>query len=192
MSVTPKALLASSRCLYELSKNAQGQVVVLSADLQSCAQPACESLVLIQLLRADLSPHDCDSSLARFLDGRLVAWNLTMAYTGPTESHRGVHAADFYWKPFAGGAIVGTLEGTTNAGIARAPVFPRCETCESCREIEVHIGHLFGTGQRVPGIRAPAFEIEAVYRFTWDPTSKVDSPRPVVGTLEGVVILPCA
>ena len=192
MSLTPKDLLTNRYCLHELSKNIDGRVFVLNADRKSCTHPPCESLVLVQSLRLSLSPHDCDSAIGRLLEGMLTAWNLTTAYTGLTEGHRGVHAAEFYWKPLVGGSIVGTIEGITNAGIARSPVFPQCEGCESCRQPGVLIGHLFGTGQQVPGVSVPDFNVEAVYRLTWDPTATIDSTAPVVGTLEGVVILPCA
>jgi hypothetical protein len=53
------------------------------------------------------------------------------------------------------------------------------------------VGYLFGTGQRVPGVAVPDFNIEAVYRLAWDPTATIDSTAPVIETREGVIILPC-
>lgn len=108
---------------------------------------------------------------------------------GPRETLRGVHAADFFWKPLAGGGIgSGTLQGITNAGIVRPPVF---RPCEECRQVGILTGHLFATGNKVPGIPVPDFHVDAVYRLAWDPIAAVRMSAPVTGTLEGVIIMPC-
>jgi hypothetical protein len=53
-------------------------------------------------------------------------------------------------------------------------------------------GHLFGTGNNVPGVPVPDFQVEAMYRLAWDPTAKIlSTAAPVRGMLEGVLILPC-
>jgi len=54
MALDPSALLTGTFCLDEVSKNIKGEVVVIDADLETCRQPACQSLTLVQRLRLDL------------------------------------------------------------------------------------------------------------------------------------------
>lgn len=188
MSIGPDALLANTYCLSEVSKDVNGQVIVLDADQKQCRKPGCETLTLLQYLRLDLSSNGCDSQLGQLLDGQWRVRNLTTTFTDLSEHSRGVHAADFYWKFTAGGVVVGTIEGISNTGIVRPPVFARCEKCDQSGVI---IGHLFGTGNNVPGFPVPDFNLEAMYRLAWDPTKTPQSTAPVTGTVEGVVIMPC-
>jgi len=191
MSLGADTLLTETYCLDEVSKNVDGEVLVLDADQKTCPNPVCEPLTLVQYLRLTLHSADCDSSLGAVLDGLIRVRNLTTVFTGPDEHLRGVHAASFYWRPSGGGRIRGELEGITNAGTARPPAFPRCDECEACRQDGLLTGHLFGTGTSVPGIPVPDFNLEAVYRLAWDPLATVPSTAPVNGTLEGVIIMPC-
>jgi hypothetical protein len=135
-----------------------------------------------------LHSASCDGSLRPVLDGLIRAWNLTTVFAGRSENLRGVHAASFYWAPNGGGTIRGTLEGITNAGTARSPVFSSCEPCD---QIGLLTGHLFATGANTPGIPVPDFNIEAVYRFAWDPIATIHQTTPVTGTIEGVILMPC-
>jgi hypothetical protein len=43
----------------------------------------------------------------------------------------------------------------------------------------------------VSGVNASRFDVEAVYRFAIDPSLKIGNIKPVVGSLEGVVLVPC-
>jgi hypothetical protein len=57
-------------------------------------------------------------------------------------------------------------------------------------------GHLFGTGNGVPGVPVPDFQLDAVYRLAWDPLAwDFANPHPLTapvrGTLEGVLIVTC-
>ncbi len=189
MALDAAALLTGKYCLDKVSKDALvGRVVVHTADRETCHHPTCETLTLVQFLELDLSPAECDGDLGKALDGRMRVRNLTTVFAGPRETLRGVHAGDFRWDFAGGGFVTGTLNGITNAGIIRPRVFPQCETCDKSG---VLTGHLFGTGTHVPGVPVPDFHIDAVYRLTWDPIAEVGKTAPVVGTLEGVVIMPC-
>jgi hypothetical protein len=107
-----------------------------------------------------------------------------------------LEAPRLYWKLPGGGGIFGTVEGVTNAGTARPAPFPRCQGCEDCNQPGLLTGKLPATGSGVPGIPVPDFNVEAVYRLAWDPLmwdplTRIGSDAPVVGTLEGVIIMPC-
>lgn len=188
MSLGPDVLLSQTYCIAEVSKNLDGQMVVLNATQRSCRRPGCEPLTLVQELRLSLKTHTCDSALGLVLDGSVGVRDLTTVFTGPKEHLRGVHAGRFSWAPSGGGRIVGTIQGITNAGIIRPPAFGQCETCD---QGGVLTGHLFGTGNNVPSIPVPDFHVEAVYRLAWDPSATPRSTAPVIGTIEGVLILPC-
>ena len=187
MSLTPDDLLAGNYCVSEVSKTIDGQMLVLDADRRVCKRPACKPLVLSMYLRLNATPGGCDSTLGALLDGPLRVRNLVAVFTGPREGLRGVHAAAFRWTPTAGGRIGGVVEGISNAGILHPPI----SSCEPCDLSGVLTGHLFGTGNGVPGFPVPDFNLEAVYRLAWDPNSTPTSTSPVQGTIEGVVILPC-
>jgi hypothetical protein len=188
MALDAAALLTGKYCLDKVSKDALvGRVVVHTADRETCHHPTCETLTLVQFLELDLSPAECDGDLGKALDGRMRVRNLATVFAGPRETLRGVHAGDFAWSVAGGGSIRGTLRGITNAGIVRPPVRP----CEGCREVGILTGHLSGTGANVPGVPVPDFDIDAVYRLAWDPIAEVQKTASVVGTLEGVVIMPC-
>ena len=190
MALDAAALLTNTYCLDEVSKNVEGEVFVLDAAQKSCHQPTCESLMLVQRLRLDLSSNGppCDSSLGTKLDGVMRVGNLTTVFTGPGENLRGVHAANFSWNFVGGGFVSGTLEGITNAGIVRSPKF---QPCERCNQTGILTGHLFATGINVPGIPVTDFHVDAVYRLAWDPLATIHGTASVIGTLEGVIIMPC-
>lgn len=99
--------------------------------------------------------RDCDSQLlGTALDGVLLVRYFVTVFTGPRENLRGVHAGQFDWTPAAGGRITGTLEGISNAGVLRPQPFRECE-CERCDVAGIVSGHLFGTGNGVPGVLCP-------------------------------------
>jgi|GraSoiStandDraft_30_1057271.scaffolds.fasta_scaffold205268_3 hypothetical protein len=191
MSFDSQTLFLGKYCLAEISKNIDGELVVLDRDQKTCPNPVCDSLTLVQSLRLNLHSNHCNSSLGGILEGMIRVWNLTTVFAGTKETLRGVHAGSFYWVPVGGGTIQGTLEGITNAGTARSPVFPNCQTCERCDQVGLLTGHLFATGTNTPGIPVPDFNIEAVYRFAWDPIATIHKTAPVTGTLEGVLLMPC-
>lgn len=56
----------------------------------------CGPLTLVQYLDLTLRSADCDSNFGSILDGVMRVSNLTTVFTGPSETLRGVHAADFY------------------------------------------------------------------------------------------------
>jgi hypothetical protein len=128
------------------------------------------------------------------LDGVVLVRIFVTVFPGPRENLRGVHAGQFDWSPTVGGRITGTLEGISNAGVLRPPIFSR--DCEDCDVAGIVSGHLFGTGNGVPGVPVPDFQVEAMYRLAWDPLAwNPAKPNPLTapvrGTLEGVLIATC-
>ena len=114
MALDAAALLNGTYCLHEISKDVEGEVVVAHVDQRTCRNPGCEPLVLVQRLELTLRSAACDSKLGTILDGIMRVGNLTTVFTARREGLRGVHSADFYWKPLAGGGIgAGTLQGIT-------------------------------------------------------------------------------
>ena len=184
----PDLLRSQRQCLADVSKNLEGQALVVSADNHQCRTPGCETLTVVQHLRLRLATHACDSQQSALLDGGMVIRDLTTVFGAPRPDARGVHGGHFYWTPAGGGRIVGTLDGITNAGILRAPVAPDSEVCA---RRGVLTGRLAGTGRNVAQIAVPEFTIEAVYRIDWTPDATLQATAPLVGTLEGVLILPC-
>jgi hypothetical protein len=193
MSLSPGELLQGNYCIYEVSKDLDGQVTLLDADNRGCSTP--NSLMQQQFLRLDAastSNPDCDSQPSgTALDGVIRVRYFATLFAGATENLRGVHAGQFDWTPTIGGRITGTLEGISNAGILRARTF---RDCERCHEPGIVSGHLFGTGTGVQGIPAPDFQVEAIYRLAWDPLAWDPAKlqiAPVRGTLEGILIVTC-
>jgi hypothetical protein len=184
----PDLLRSQRHCLADVSKNLEGQVLVVSADHHQCQAPGCETLTLVQHVRMKLATHACDSPQSAVLDGVVVIRDLTTVFGATRPDVRGVHAGHFYWTPATGGRIVGTLDGITNAGILRAPAAPDAEPCS---QRGVLTGRFAGTGRNVPQIAVPEFTIDAVYRIDWTPDATVRATTPLVGTLEGALILPC-
>jgi len=184
----PDLLRSQQSCLATLSKNIEGQALVVEANSRQCQNPPCESLTLVQHLRLKLVTHACDSPQGLLLEGSIVIRDLTTVFAGARPHLRGVHAGRFYWTPSGGGRIVGSIEGVTNAGLLRSPALPDAQVCD---RPGVLTGHLSGTGRNVPQVPIPEFSIEAVYRIDWAPDATARSTTAMTGTLEGVLILPC-
>jgi hypothetical protein len=196
MSLTSDELLYGNYCVHEVSKDLDGLVALLYGDYPPCPALNCSPLMELQFLRLDArSNASCDSEPPGLaLDGPIRVKDFTTVYTGPKESLRGVHAGRFNWAPTVGGGITGTLQGISNAGVLRPPIFK--EKCETCHAPGIVSGHLFGTGKGVPGVPVHEFQLEAIYRLAWDPLAWDPSisffpNAPVRGTLEGVLVLTC-
>ena len=195
MSFSPEELAQGNYCVYDVSKDLNGQVTVLDARPQPCSSPSCNPLVQQEFLRLDAASNpDCDSKLLGMaLDGVILVRIFVTVFTGPRGNLRGVHAGQFDWIPTVGGRITGTLEGISNAGVLRPQPFRDCERCD---EAGIVSGHLFGTGNGVPGVPVPDFQVDAMYRLAWDPLAwDPANPDPLIapvrGTLEGVLIVTC-
>jgi len=197
MSFSPDELVQGDYCVYEVSKDLTGLVTLLDADYRACPSLNCNPLVQQQFLRLDAaSNQDCEppKSPGMTLDGLIRVRYFTTVFTGPKESLRGVHAGQFDWIPTVGGRIVGTMEGISNAGVLRTPIFT--PHCEDCHEPGIASGHLFATGSGVQGVPVTDFQVDAIYRLAWDPlawnpANPVPLTAPVRGTLEGVLIVAC-
>jgi hypothetical protein len=127
MSFSPDELVQGNYCVYEVSKDLDGLLTLLDADYRVCSGLNCNPLVHQQFLRLDATTNqDCEApqSPGEALDGLGRVRYFTTVFTGPKESWRGVHACQFDWIPAAGGRIVGTMEGISNAGVLRTRVSP--------------------------------------------------------------------
>jgi hypothetical protein len=197
MSFDPGELLQGNHCVYGVSKDLNGQVTLVDGDYRNCASPACDPLVQQQFwrLEATSNPRCDDQPPGLALDGMILVRFVATVFTGPRESLRGVHAGQFGWTPTVGGLpITGTLEGISNVGVLRDPIFSAA--CERCHEPGIVSGHLFGTGKNLQGAPATDFRVEAMYRLAWDPlawdpTNPQVTTAPVRGTLEGVLVIAC-
>jgi hypothetical protein len=191
VAFTAHDLLTGIYCLHNVSKDVDGQLIVLASEVKSCPNPSCEPLTLVQNIDLRVQQNKCDSTLGAELSGSMRIGNLTTVFTGPSEHLRGLHAGNFHWNLINGGVISGTIEGITNAGTARPPSFPQCEGCEECDQDGLLTGKLSATGSNIPSIPVPDFNVEAIYRLSWDSIATIGGTAPVVGSLEGVLIMPC-
>src|SRR3954447_9774198 len=189
MPLSPGELLMGDFCLYDVSKDLHGVLTLVDADNRGCSGLGCNTLLQQQFVRLDAtSDPNCDSQPAGLaLDGVVRVRYFATAFTGAKENLRGVHAGQFDWTPTIGGVITGTLDGISNAGVLRPPVFQ--PDCERCAAPGIVTGYLAGTGQGVNGVPAPEFRVNAVYRLAWDPlgwdfTNPHAMTAPVRGTLE--------
>ena len=85
MSFDSQTLFLGKYCLAEISKNIDGELVVLDRDQKTCPNPVCDSLTLVQSLRLNLHANHCDSSLGGILEGMIRVWNLRSL--SPLASH---------------------------------------------------------------------------------------------------------
>lgn len=194
MSLDMTGLLYNDYCFFNLSKNLNGTLTLVDADHRSCTTLGSNTLVHQEVLRLDAASNpDCDSDpYGAALDGVIRVRYYVTAFAGSTEVDRGVHAGRFDWTPAAGGRMVGSLNGITNAGVLRAFI----PDCEQCRTPGIVSGQLFATGKGVPGVPSLDFQVQANYRLAWDPlrwnpANPQPTSGPVRGTLEGVVIILC-
>jgi hypothetical protein len=191
LAFTAQDLLTGIYCLHNVSKDVDGQLLVLASGVKVCSNPVCDPLTLVQNIDLQVKPNKCDSALGAELSGSMRIGDLTTVFTGRSEHLRGMHAGNFHWNLINGGVISGSIEGITNAGTARPPNFPQCQGCEECDQDGLLTGKLSATGSNIPSIPVPDFNVEAVYRLSWDPIANVGGDARVVGCLEGVLIMPC-
>lgn len=185
---TPTVLLRRKHCLYDVSKDLQGHVETVDVTYKTCGNPPCDTMTIGQRLELTTQPGPCDSPISSLLEGS-IGIRLITTFSLPNERSRGVHAADLGWLPGGGGNVSGTLHGITNAGVVRGPHF---KDCENCLTEGVLTGLMSGRSSGIPGISTLPFDVEGVYRFAYDPSHTIGNTTPVIGTLEGQVIVPCS
>jgi hypothetical protein len=183
---TPAELLAEEVCLYELSKDAEGQLSPPEGQHHVCPEDDCRTLTTDQDLELSLRPHDCDSDVGRLFDGELRSVDLATVYVDGDGTRRGMHTATFSWRCQIG-LVQGTLEGLTNEGTHRAPVF---DECQRCSETGVMEGRLCGRLVRSAEPRLAGAPVVAAYRLRFE-SSREGALGGVRGTLEGLVVRTC-
>ena len=135
--------------LAALSKDLQGELVPLAAEKEECltSREPTVTLSTRHAIKARLSAHRCDSELSRLIDGDFVVERLTTIFENADATGRGIHAGDFRLAG-RGLAVIGTMQGVTNAGVMRDPL---AKACEECASPGVMLGRL--CGRVVPGRR---------------------------------------
>lgn len=185
-TLEPSSLVAADLCLDELSKNAEGELRLLDAEVHECRKLDCRSLTADHLLELSLSSYRCDSDLGRLFDGKLISKDLTTVFARGTGLGRGLHTATFTWKSSAG-LVQGHLSGMTNEGTHREPAFQGCQECDQQGVME---GRLCGRVVRPAKPELRGAQVTAAYRFAFEASEKAEGGR-VVGTLEGLVVRSC-
>lgn len=182
----PNMLLETTVCLSELSKNLSGEMHLLERDVERCRAPECETLKTVHLLRVEVTRHDCDSELAKALNGVFYVRDLVHAFIGGDGNNRGVHTGNFRWR---GARVVaaGTISGITNAGTHREPVFDPCQTCDAHGYME---GRFCGSILKAQSRGLVGCSMVGTYRFRFDP-GKEGGHGAISGTLEGALVCRC-
>jgi hypothetical protein len=173
-------------CVSPLSKNLEGGLEIVHSEAERCRVLQCETLETQHHLKLAVSRHDCDSDVAKLLDGTLASGDLGHKFAEADGMRRGVHEATFRWSG-SRTIVTGTLRGVTNAGTHRAPAFDECQRCEDPGVME---GLLLGTIRRAPDRRLVGCAVQAVYRLRFD-ASKEGGSGGVRGTLEGAIVCNC-
>ncbi len=192
---TPDELLASELCLDELSKDAEGDLVLVDARRHECREEDedCRTLTAEHVLRLELSSHDvCDSRLGALFDGRLVSKDLVSVFAGGSGERRGMHTGTFTWKS-AAGMVQGRLSGMTNEGTHREGTHgePAFGACQHCDERGVMEGRLCGRIVGPVGLRLARPQVFAAYRLRFEP-GEDGGQGSVAGTIEGLVVRACS
>jgi hypothetical protein len=174
-------------CVSPLSKDLEGELGLVHSERERCRTLRCETLETQHHLKLGVSAHDCDSEVAKLLDGTLASGDLAHKFADADGNRRGIHEGTFRWSG-AGTTATGTLRGVTNAGTHRAPAFdPACQKCEDPGVME---GLLVGTIRKARDRRLIGCTIQAAYRLRFDPSSEGGSGG-VRGTLEGAIVCDC-
>ncbi|MEM7096021.1 MAG: hypothetical protein AAF567_23655 [Actinomycetota bacterium] len=105
---------------------------------------------------------------------------------GGTGAGRGIHAGEFRWRG-TDAVVEGQINGMTNVGTHREPVFDPCQTCHDPGYME---GRLIGKVVRARDERLLGTAITAAYRITFDPTEGFQSTG-IEATIEGALAVPC-
>jgi hypothetical protein len=98
MARAAQDLLTGLFCLHEVSKDLDGELLVLDSKVKCCSDPGCQPLTLVQHISLRVGSAACNSTLGAVLDGSLRIGDLTTVFTGPGEHFRGMHAGNFYWR----------------------------------------------------------------------------------------------
>jgi hypothetical protein len=184
--VRPAELARAVLCLDELSKDVEGELILVDADREVCRTLDCVTLTSEHVIRAEVRSHACDSEIGRLFDGRLSVKDLTTVFAHGTGLARGLHVGTFVWRTSAG-VVQGRLSGMTNEGTHREPAF---KGCQECGERGVMEGKLCGRLVRASDPKLAGAQVTAAYRFAFEPNEK-GGGGTLRGTVEGVVVRTC-
>lgn len=183
----PTGLTQAVLCLDELSKDLEGDLVLVDANRHECRELDCVTLTAEHLLRVRVVSHRCDSKVGSLLDGKLVSRDLTTVFAGGSGLRRGLHTGTFVWRS-AVGEVQGRMSGMTNEGTHRKPAF---EGCQECGEVGVMEGRLCGRLVRASDPTLVGAQVTAAYRFVVEPGDE-GGEGGLRGTIEGLVVRSCS
>jgi hypothetical protein len=183
----PKEILDTEVCLFLVSKDLQGELHPVEAEIEQCAPRDCRTLKTVHVLQLNATRGPCDpEEFTGLLNGAFTVTDLTTAFLDGDGTLRGVHGGTFRWK--GGGARVsGSLSGLTNAGTHRGPIFDDCQPCDAPGYME---GRLCGRMDRRSDRRFVGCELVGTYRLRFEPSPEGGAGR-IEGTLEAAVICRC-
>ena len=184
----PKDVLTTPFCMNAVSKNADGKLLQFEVTTVQCPPAGCPTLRTVhQLEVVTQSNPPCDSPLAQNLDGIWVVKELATAFDGDGKG-RGVHVGKFEWNANGGIAqVLGRVEGITNAGTHRAPVFQNCQPCDAEGYME---GYFCGQVVDTTISQLKYCFVQGTYRFQFDASQEAQSTN-IRGTLEAALVCPC-
>lgn len=172
-------------CLHAVSKNLRGELLLIDSEREPCDD--CVTLKTVHALRLDVAANpECDSGKGALLDGRFYSPDLTHAFADGDGNQRGHHVGTFRWRG-QGVEVTGSMNGITNAGTHRQPVF---EDCQPCRAHGFMEGSLCGVVRRSRDGSLCGCAVVGTYRLRFDPSSE-GGQGAVRGTLEAVLSCRC-
>ena len=147
-----------------------------------CDTPSCKSFKVRHNFECRLRPNeDCDSEMAKSLNGRLISTKLIHGLI--LDGHgRGAHHGDFILSGAQGTQVKGTLSGITNAGPHHGA--SKCESCNEKGHIE---GRLVGDVNRGP---LKGSRIFASYMIFFEHSTEF-TDTIANGELEGIIVREC-
>jgi hypothetical protein len=173
-----------NECLYELSKDLKGEIVLGNAYEEKCRRLDCVSFKTYHKLDVKVLSHSpCDSKKGKVLDGRLIA-KIIHGLINNGEG-RGAHHGRFRISSTTGTIVGGQLWGITNAGTHRKPLSD-CELCGLKGHMEGRLAGIIWRGDkslidcRVFGSYVIKFDHSTGFIGT-----------SVTGTLEGIIVCEC-
>jgi hypothetical protein len=183
----PAQLARAVLCLDELSKNVEGELVIIESQPHECRELDCKTLTVEHLLLVEAKTHACDSGLGKRFDGRVTSRDLTTVFVNGSGTRRGMHTGTFIWHT-AAGTVQGRMSGMTNEGTHREPVFRRCQRCDDRGVME---GRLCGRLVEAADPALVGAQVTAAYRFAFD-AGEAGGQGALQGTIEGLVVRNCA
>jgi hypothetical protein len=184
----PELILNAQVCVTSLSKDARGETKVRTDKVMRCKETPCVTLRTSAILQLVVDTHaPCDEVLGQELSGKFEVADLATAYEKDGLG-RGVHAGNFVWTSTKGVVVQGKMSGITNAGLVRAKPF--APGVEKCLSKGILVGRICGKVVKTEDPKLRAANVVATYRFK-TPASPKGENGPVVGTIEGVLVVPC-